>query len=118
MTTYTAITDAEIDQDSPLTETLATKWRDNPIAITEGAAGAPRIVAGALDIGTGSASGTSVGGGTVVVGLSSNYSFIPNASVSGPGGVFNGLVTGSSVSFSGSSGIDYTYSVSWNYINV
>jgi hypothetical protein len=118
MTTYTAITNAELDQDSPLTETLTTKFRDNPIAITEGAAGAPRIVAGALDIGTGSASGTSVGGGTVVVGLTYDYSFVPNALVSGPGGVFDGLVQGRAVSFSGSSGVDYSYSVSWKYINV
>ena len=43
MTTYVAITDAEIDQDSPLTQVLMTKYRDNSIAIAEGAAGAPRV---------------------------------------------------------------------------
>lgn len=43
MATYTAITDAEIDQDSPITQTLMTKYRDNLIATAEGAAGAPRI---------------------------------------------------------------------------
>lgn len=35
MATYTEITDAEIDQDSPLTQTLMTKYRDNTIAINE-----------------------------------------------------------------------------------
>ena len=41
MTTYTNIPDAEIDQDSPVTQPLMTALRDNPLAITEGAAGAP-----------------------------------------------------------------------------
>ena len=44
MTTYTAITNGQIDQDSPITQPLLTAMRDNPIAITEGATGAPRIV--------------------------------------------------------------------------
>ena len=41
MTTYTAITGAEIDTDSPITESLMTRLRDNPIAIMEKASGAP-----------------------------------------------------------------------------
>lgn len=41
MTTYTAIPNGDIDQDSPLTQPLLTALRDNPVAITEGAAGAP-----------------------------------------------------------------------------
>jgi len=43
MTSYIAITDTETDPEAPLTATLAKKWRDNPIAITEGATGAPKI---------------------------------------------------------------------------
>lgn len=43
MATYTAITDVETDPEAPLTSELAKKWRDNPIAITELATGAPRI---------------------------------------------------------------------------
>lgn len=42
MTTYVAIPNGDIDQDSPGTQPLFTALRDNPIAITEGAAGAPR----------------------------------------------------------------------------
>ena len=76
MATYTAITDAEIDQDSPITQTLMTKYRDNLIATTEGAAGAPRIVRGALDTATSSASG-SIGSGAVVSITLSAYSFFP-----------------------------------------
>lgn len=43
MTTYTAITNDQIDQDSPITQPLMTTLRDNPIAIAEGATGAPKI---------------------------------------------------------------------------
>ncbi|MEO1108256.1 MAG: hypothetical protein AAFX90_10070 [Pseudomonadota bacterium] len=49
MTTYTAIPNDDVDQDSPVNQTLMTLLRDNPIAITEGAAGAPRILDLALD---------------------------------------------------------------------
>lgn len=48
MATYTAITDAEIDQDSPITQTLMTKYRDNLTATVEGDASAPKIVADAM----------------------------------------------------------------------
>ena len=47
MTTYTAIANTEIDQDSPVTQPLMAKLRDNPIAIVSGATGAPRINPGA-----------------------------------------------------------------------
>lgn len=40
---YSEITNAEIDTDSPLTQTLMTKFRDNPIAIASGDTGAPRL---------------------------------------------------------------------------
>lgn len=43
MTAYSAIADSEKDPESPFTTTLATKYRDNPIAIAEGASGAPPI---------------------------------------------------------------------------
>lgn len=48
MTTYTAIPNGDIDQDSPGTQPLFTLLRDNPIAITEGAPGAPRIIGEAM----------------------------------------------------------------------
>jgi len=43
MTTYSAITSSEIDADSPITDALLAKFRDNPIAINEGATGAPYV---------------------------------------------------------------------------
>lgn len=41
MTSYVAIPDNNIDQDSPITQPLMTALRDNPISIAEGANGAP-----------------------------------------------------------------------------
>ena len=43
MTDYLPITDAETDPGAPGTSELWKKWRDNPIAIAEGATGAPRV---------------------------------------------------------------------------
>jgi hypothetical protein len=40
---WTTIPNSDIDQDSPITQTLMTALRDNPIAIANGDAGAPRI---------------------------------------------------------------------------
>lgn len=48
MTTYTTIPDSDIDPESPVTTGLVTKLRDNPIAITEGASGAPSIAINAI----------------------------------------------------------------------
>lgn len=53
MASYIEITDSEIDPESPGTTSLFTRIRDNPIAIAEGATGAPRIAAGALDVSSG-----------------------------------------------------------------
>lgn len=57
MTAYVTIPDTDIDQDSPVTQTLMTALRDNAIAITEGSSGAPRIQAKALgdDVASGGA---------------------------------------------------------------
>ena len=49
MSTYTAIADAEIDQDSPVTQILLTKYRENMLAIQQGDATAPKIQVVALD---------------------------------------------------------------------
>ena len=49
MADWTNITDTAVDPDAPLTSQLAYAWRDNPIAIAEGATGAPRIVPRAMN---------------------------------------------------------------------
>lgn len=43
MADWTTISDTSVDPDAPLTSQLGYAWRDNPIAIAEGATGAPRI---------------------------------------------------------------------------
>lgn len=46
---YDPILNTEIDLDSPITESLMTRMRDNPIAIADGDVGAPRIKPTALN---------------------------------------------------------------------
>jgi len=48
MTTYVAIADGEIQVDKPVTQILLTKIRDNPLAIQEGDASAPKIALPAI----------------------------------------------------------------------
>lgn len=43
MADWTNIADSALDPDAPVTSELAYAWRDNPIAIAEGAPGAPKI---------------------------------------------------------------------------
>ena len=54
MTTYTELTDAELDPDQPITSAKMKALRDNPIAMAEGATGAPKngtgIISGYIDV--------------------------------------------------------------------
>jgi hypothetical protein len=49
MTTYTPILNAEVDAESPITDLLLTRLRDNPLAIAAGDVDAPRIQFAGLD---------------------------------------------------------------------
>ena len=49
MTTYSPIANGSVDAGSPVDESLVTALRDNPIALSEGATGAPRIATIAAD---------------------------------------------------------------------
>jgi hypothetical protein len=49
MPAYIPITEAQTDPGAPGTSELWKQWRDNPIAIAEGAVGAPRIAYEALE---------------------------------------------------------------------
>ena len=64
MATWTTIANTAVDVDSPVTVSLVTALRDNPEAIAEGAAGAPKVVPAALnitlDVSTTTADGTIV----------------------------------------------------------
>ena len=49
MTVYNATLDTQIDPDAPATSLLMYQMRDNPIAMVEGAVGAPRLQFAAMD---------------------------------------------------------------------
>lgn len=51
MTTYIEILDSEIDPESPFTESLAFRYRDNILAIIEGDPSAPSVNPAAIEIG-------------------------------------------------------------------
>jgi hypothetical protein len=53
MTAFTTIIETDIDPRSPITSALLVALRDNPLAISDGGATAPRIQAAALDQGSG-----------------------------------------------------------------
>lgn len=48
MTAYTTVPNSDIDQDSPVSQPLMQALRDNPLAMFEGASGAPRLARQAL----------------------------------------------------------------------
>ena len=52
MTTYTPIANGSVDAGSPIDESLVTALRDNPIAISEGSAGAPKLQTAAYEDGS------------------------------------------------------------------
>jgi len=72
MADWTNIPDTALDPDAPLTSDLAYAWRDNPIAISEGAVGAPY-----MRVGWHPYNGTAVGDGANGV----IWSFAVNGSV-------------------------------------
>lgn len=49
MTTFTTLSDVSLAQDKPVTQSIARAWRDNPLAIGEADATAPRITAKAIN---------------------------------------------------------------------
>lgn len=55
MADWTTITDSQVDPNAPVTSELMSALRDNPVAIAEGASGAPKITTAAL---LGSTAGT------------------------------------------------------------
>ena len=131
MADYVEILDTQIEPDAPLTAVLAGQWRDNCIAIAEGAAGAPRVQRAAiqnsainrvkLDTATSSVSGSIDPSQSVNITMDP-YSFFPRTTgsslnvrmVAGGGG------SGSDAARFRFLNIDLdnteTYSVAWRYI--
>ena len=120
MSDYVEILDTQIEPDAPLTAVLAGQWRDNCIAIAEGADGAPRVVRGALKTATASASGSIDPTGTVRVDLN-QYSFFPDMRLGGSAVIRgDGSASATTPGFNllNTSGEDPApYSVAWRYID-
>ena len=72
MTTYNAIPDSLLEPGDPITSDIGFRWRDNPIAMFEGSAGAPRLQLAALDAGFTTAGGI---GSYVLAYTSANVAF-------------------------------------------
>lgn len=85
MTSYISIANSEVDPDSPITADLMTKLRDNPIAISEGSSGAPKVsklALGGLLLGSINSSTTTWAG---ITGLGSiTEVFLSYSSANGP----------------------------------
>ena len=89
MTTYNAIPDSLLEPDDPITSDIGFRWRDNPIAMFEGSAGAPRLQFAALDA------------WFTTLGAVGSMAFL--ATISGSSGVINAGATfaGSALTYSG-----------------
>ena len=120
MANWTVISDTALGPDAPLTSELAYAWRDNAIAITEGAAGAPRIVAGAMSIATNSVSGTLGSGARVRINLNLK-SFFPDIRGIAMNFDLNAVGTASPTTpgfelYNTDAAASQPYSVAWEYI--
>lgn len=124
MADWTSIPDASVDPDAPVTSELMYALRDNPVAITEAAAGAPKIVRGALKTATASFSGTVGANSTQAVSINA-YSFFPSASASVSSGVVvvRASISGGGVGadsgnllFENTTGTSQSIDAAWRYI--
>lgn len=97
MADYFAIPDSALDPDAPVTSELAYALRDNPIAIAEGAAGAPRIADVALAGGVTGAGVSWVGNRYSQLGAGAVGSVIMARKVVTGVISFGGLIAGSSL---------------------
>lgn len=119
MADYTGVSDDAVAPNAPVTSDLLFALRDDPIAIAEGAAGAPRIVRGAISTATASASVLVPATGEASIALN-QCSFFPSAQTSGPvsayigGGGFS--ADGGTVLFKNISPSPVTVNAAWRYI--
>lgn len=86
MADWRNISDTEVDPDAPVTSELAYAFRDNVIAMAEGASGAPRISGAMISIGN----GTMIGAYIMAYTASSvNYADVVAGSSLFPAGALN-----------------------------
>lgn len=100
MADYFAIPDSALDPDAPVTSELAYALRDNPIAIVEGAAGAPRIQDGALGGNATPYGGSWIAARTSFVGAGAVGSYVFAVRSSAGETPLGGIVSGASLNAS------------------
>ena len=114
--------------------TTVTALRDNPVAIAEGAAGAPRIQTAAiqnsavttakiananvttakLPVGTRSFSGNLGGNVAVSISYSDSFAFVPNVG----GSDIQAVIRGGAFRLSNQNDSSRSYSITWRYLTV
>jgi hypothetical protein len=119
MTTWTDIPNASVIAGAPPRGSVWTAMRDNIIALSEGAAGAPRILRGALKTTTNSVSGTLSAGSRVTISLDA-WSFFPDIRGGATGAFAVEAVNAASAnadtprfSLACNSGTSIAYTVAW-----
>lgn len=80
MATWTTIPDSSLEPGKPIRAIDALALRDNPVAIAEGASGAPRIAAAALQTGTNERDWVLARNAGAAVGAIGTYAFLGETS--------------------------------------
>lgn len=123
MADYTTITDTQVDPEAPITSELMSALRDNPIAITEGASGAPRVQTAAIqddavtlakiNLNTATYSGATTT--SVFISIPSNYAFFPRWT-SSSSDISVSLYYDGRIRFTNTGDINRTYSITFRWI--
>lgn len=105
--TWRTIPDTEVDTDSPVTTTLMTALRDNPIAIANADSGATEVVFDAIRTGVAGITAGAVGTWCLAVDSNPDGAIAFGSTTAGsnlvPGCYYEGNVTGNGLISSGSS---------------
>jgi hypothetical protein len=125
MADYTTITDAQVDPEAPITSELMSALRDNPIAITEGASGAPKVqtagiqddavTAAKLNVVTSSYSGSLADSASAYISRPNATSFIPSVTGQSNTQIEAKLANGG-LKITNLSSSTLTWAVSWSYV--
>lgn len=81
MADYIPVIDSSVDPDAPLTSDLMYRLRDNPIAISEGSVGAPKVRSEAMSLRTAAADRTSDGAFFTLTSIDRIATFMVNSHI-------------------------------------
>jgi hypothetical protein len=119
--TWTAISTGSLAVDKKVTSPMMIALRDNPIAIANGDAGAPKVTSGGLNLGITSISGTLAAAASTTITLNA-LSFFPSVWSNGATYTMGTTAGGAAVlsapqiKISNISGATVSYDLKWYYI--